>query len=116
MPISGLVVFLSEDSETRVHALEAIAADARIEVGEFVAGKMSLAVETNSSAEDREIWDWLNNLPGVAFVQVAFIAFEGGDAPAAETGLDPIACKARAGRPLPSDCGAVSWMRTDDCS
>ena len=82
MPISGLVVTLAPDHKIREHALEAIAADPRVEMGEQLSHRLAIIVETSSSAEDRLFWHWLNELSGVEFVEVAFVGF---DEPSADT-------------------------------
>lgn len=76
MPISGLVVTLAEKPNDRASALMSLAAEARIEVGEIVGSRVPIVVETPSAEEDRQVWGWLHNLPGVLFVDVACIHFD----------------------------------------
>lgn len=76
MPISGLVVSLTAEGDARRDAIDAIAADQRIEIGESSAHRMALVVETVSKDEDRQVWEWLNDLAGVVLVEVAFVAFD----------------------------------------
>jgi len=76
MPISGLVVSLTADPKLREQATSTIASDPRVEVGTTTTQQVAIVVETSSSVEDRQFWQWLNDLPGVCFVTVAFVGFE----------------------------------------
>ena len=76
MPISGLVITLSEKARERSVALAALAEDRRIEIGEATESRLPIVVDTPSSEEDRHVWEWLHNLPGVVFVDVACIHFD----------------------------------------
>ncbi len=76
MPISGLVVILHEDEPLREEAIRAIKQDPRLAVGPARSNRLALVVDTPSSHEDREVWDRLQSLPGVALVELAFVGFE----------------------------------------
>ncbi len=76
MPVSGLVVFLNDEPQPRAEALAAIGRESRIQVGVLEANRLAIVLDTVSSAEDKQLWDWLYSLPGVAFVEVAFVGFE----------------------------------------
>ncbi len=76
MPISGLVVSLASDPLLRDSALAAIRQELRIEIGTIKLHKMAIVVDTQSTDEDKQIWEWLNTLPGVTFVDVALVGFE----------------------------------------
>ena len=76
MPVSGLVVILNDEPRPRAEALEAIGREARITRGALEANRLAVVLDTASSAEDRQVWDWLGSLPGVTFVEVAFVGFE----------------------------------------
>lgn len=75
MPISGLVVALADDALGQQSA-DRIAAAPQIEVGRRTAHKLAVVVETASSDEDRDLWQWLRDLPGVVHVDVVFIGFD----------------------------------------
>ena len=76
MPVSGLVVALSSALHLQEEVLTAIAQEPRIEVGVREATLLAIVVDTRSSEEDRQLWQWLQSLPGVEFVEVAMVGFE----------------------------------------
>ena len=88
MPISGLVVSLTAEAAMRENARAIIASHPNVEVGETGNCRMAIAVETNSREEDQAFWQWLNELPGVSMVDVAFVAFDS-DAPGQPAGASP---------------------------
>jgi hypothetical protein len=76
MPVSGLVVSLTQEPELRRKTVDAIRGEPRIDIGPIHSDRMALVIDTASSAEDKQLWDWLKQLPGVVFVDVALVAFE----------------------------------------
>ncbi|WP_144057649.1 hypothetical protein [Novipirellula maiorica] len=81
MPISGLVVTLSDSEPERADALKSLRDDPRIELGinepeQQHALRIPIVVDTHSNHEDKQVWKWLNELPGVVFVDVALVGFE----------------------------------------
>ena len=76
MPVSGLVVTLADQSGVRENAINAIRNEPRIEIGVTQSGRMAIVVDTASDEEDKQLWQWLNRLPGVAFVDVVMVGFE----------------------------------------
>ena len=76
MPVSGLVVSLANEPNLRETAIDAIRQESQIEIGVINSLRMAVVVDTPSSEEDKEIWTWLNALPGVTFVDVAMVGFE----------------------------------------
>jgi hypothetical protein len=76
MPVSGLVVSLSDEPQPRSEALAVIGREARITMGVLEANRLAIVLDTASSEEDRQLWDWLGSLSGVSFVEVAFVGFE----------------------------------------
>lgn len=81
MPISGLVVTLSDNDTERADALAALRRDRRIELGitepeQQHAMRIPIVVDTRSNDEDKQVWQWLNDLAGVVFVDVALVGFE----------------------------------------
>ena len=76
MPVSGLVVSFAADAQLRESAIQLIRSEPRIEVGTFAHNKLAIVVDTTSSEEDKQLWEWLNTLPGVVFVDVALVGFE----------------------------------------
>lgn len=76
MPVSGLVVSLGDEPRPRAEALAVIGREARITVGVLEANRLAIVLDTVSTEEDRHLWEWLGSLPGVLFVEVAFVGFE----------------------------------------
>ena len=79
MPVSGLVVTLSEQVELRAAAIDSIRNERRIEIGESTPQRLAIVMDTQSTEEDRTLWNWLNQLPGVTFVDVVMVGFEDPD-------------------------------------
>ncbi len=76
MPVSGLVVSLSDKLQPLADTLAAIGLETRITIGVREANRLAIVVDTASSEEDRQLWEWLGSLPGVSSVEVAFVSFE----------------------------------------
>ncbi len=70
MPVSGLVLTLSREDSCRREALSALCEHALIAIGELAAHRLPIVVDTPNSEEDRAIWEWLQELPGVLFVDL----------------------------------------------
>ena len=81
MPISGLVITLADDAARRDAALAALRDHAAIDLGPQTGSRVPIVVETASDDEDRQVWEWLQSLPGVMQVDVAMIHFEEADGP-----------------------------------
>ncbi len=71
--ISGLVVTLSSEAELSESAIRSIQQQPALEVGPQDQRRLPLVLETNSHTESQEITDWLTSLPGIEFVDVAFV-------------------------------------------
>ena len=80
MPVSGLVVTLSNDPDRGAEAINAIDAEPSLEIGTTVSQRMAVVMDTQSSEADKALWNWLQSLPGVVFVDVAMVGFEETDA------------------------------------
>lgn len=96
MPVSGLVVTLApppppetppetpnasdrlRDSST--HVIEQIHQHPHLQVGPRQGQCLPVVVDTPDRETDKRCWLWLNGLPGVHHVDVAFIHFEDEDA------------------------------------
>lgn len=96
MPISGLIVHLSENRTLQHAALAAMREHPALELGEQRRNQLALVVESACEEEDRLTWEWLHALPGVTMVVVAFVHFDEPDEEAksqpnslAETSLPP---------------------------
>ncbi|MCA9135767.1 MAG: hypothetical protein KDB00_03385 [Planctomycetales bacterium] len=76
MPVSGLVLSLSEDSQLRDDTCALIENEPRITVGVCEHNRLAIVLDTQSKHEDQQVWDWLASLAGVSMIQVAFVGFE----------------------------------------
>ena len=91
MPVSGLVLSLCDGPQPRADALSAIHGERRITMGVLDANRLAIVLDTASSEEDRQLWDWLGSLAGVSFVEVAFVGFEQPEAMLLQAGQMPTA-------------------------
>jgi hypothetical protein len=76
MPVSGLVVVLSEDPQLRANAIGTLEQQSMVTMGVLQANRLAIVLETDSKAEDQQMWNWLHALSGVVMVEVAFVGFE----------------------------------------
>lgn len=76
MPVSGLVVVLSEDQEMRRSAIGAMQQQPAITLGDQLANRLAVVLDTESKSEDQQMWNWLHSLSGVAMVELVFVGFE----------------------------------------
>jgi len=88
MPISSLAITLSRDSALAEAARRALDTEACIEIGDRVGHRLPVVVDTVDRNEDRRVWEWLNGLDGVEFVDVVFIHFDD-DEPTTAAGSGP---------------------------
>lgn len=70
MPISGLVLTLSSESRLRDAALRALSDHRSIEPGNAERNRLPIVVDTPTSYDDKGVWEWLHELPGVLFVDL----------------------------------------------
>jgi hypothetical protein len=75
MPVSGLVLTLSPDPGLRALALEALARDPRVTVGERIGARLPVVTETDTLLEHHALWSDLEAIDGVLLVQLAFHDF-----------------------------------------
>jgi hypothetical protein len=73
MPVSGLVITLESDPRAHAQALQIMAQDPRITVGERFGLRLAAVSDTCSSAEAEELISALFRVPGVAFVDIVCI-------------------------------------------
>lgn len=76
MPTSGLVITLDSEISDHEELLRSLRADPMITVGVCQTNKCAIVLETESKQQDREYWEWIRSLTGVADLQVAFIGFD----------------------------------------
>ena len=76
MPISGLLLTLAENGESRAAAIAAIEGQGTFTMGPVSGRWLPLAMEAESDRDSRTWHDWLMALPGVAFVDVVAVNFD----------------------------------------
>ncbi|MBL4701830.1 MAG: hypothetical protein JKX85_11300 [Phycisphaeraceae bacterium] len=77
MPISGLILTLSSNSEAAQTALDKCHADPQVQVGEFVGPRRCpITLDTNNPEEDKVSWQRLQDDPGIDFVDVVCVYFD----------------------------------------
>jgi len=50
--------------------------DERVELGPQNDNRIAATIETQSQREDRHLREWIESLPGVTYVDIAFIHFD----------------------------------------
>lgn len=105
MPVSSLLLTIDPAAEPNLRA--ALATDPRVLIGERVGPRLPLALETADQADDEAAWAWLRGLPGVAWVDLAWISIEASVADARPSiGSDPADSRPTSGlRPTSSPRG-----------
>jgi hypothetical protein len=77
MPISGLVVTLSDDKNEQARAIEVLSADTRLTIGERQKNRLPVVAETKGVKEgSRLVRQELLDIEGVRFVDVVTVNFE----------------------------------------
>jgi len=83
MPVSGLVVTLTPPPPQGGEGVDLLDETVRLirnhpnfQIGEPVNRRLPVVVDTPDTETDKQCWRWLNDLPGVYHVDVAFIHFE----------------------------------------
>lgn len=76
MPVSGLVVSFTDQPDLAAKAVDAIRDEPRIEIGVTDSRRMAIVIDTATSDDDKQLWNWLQGLPGVAFVDLVMVGFE----------------------------------------
>ena len=92
MPVSGLMLSFSSDVASHGDVLRRIQRRAEIVIGPARGEKLAVVVDTDSREQDRDIWQWLQDLPGITGVHLAFASW---DEPRADTAEPPSASTAR---------------------
>lgn len=76
MPISGLVVTFRSPVTEHAKAIEAMLAMPEIEIGEAAGSKLAIVIDSETKTRDQEIWNIVQQLPGVLGLAVAMVAFD----------------------------------------
>ena len=77
MLTSGLVVTLSSNPAKAAEAITALRGRPEFTFGDPNDRWLPLVMETSGDAESRDLHDWVRTLPGVEFVDVAYVNFDG---------------------------------------
>lgn len=91
MPLSGLVLTLDNDPGKRASAAAFLNSDPRVTLGKLAGRWLSIATDTGSENECRELHDLISGLPGVVYVDVVAVSFPEADLAEEET-IHPLAC------------------------
>lgn len=84
MWISSFVVTLADDRELRTAVIEALCAIPCLTVGESpMPDRIPVVVEADDSQQSRYWFEWVEQLPGVVKVDVAFVSCDESDCEAA---------------------------------
>ncbi len=76
IPVSGLVLTLSDTPEVAERALAMLRRDRRIELGERRGPRQPVVLDTVDGEEDRQLWEWLHEHEGILKVDVVFVYFD----------------------------------------
>ena len=76
MPISGLVITFDQTFDRPDETISRLRAEPAIEVGACDRQQCAIVVDTGSQADDKKIYQWVQDLPGVANIQIAFVVFD----------------------------------------
>ena len=79
MPISGLVVTFRSSVAEHPEAVEALRMMPEIDIGESAGSKLAIVIDSETACRDREIWNSVQELPGVIDLAVAMVAFDEDD-------------------------------------
>ena len=74
--ISGLVATLTADATLAGLALQAIGEHPALELGSPAGRRLPLVLETATPTESHALGEWLVELPGVEYVDVAFVHWD----------------------------------------
>lgn len=76
VPISGLVVTFRSAIAEHADSLERLAEVPEIELGESAGSKLAIVVDSATKRRDQEIWNAVQQLPGVIDLAVAMVALD----------------------------------------
>lgn len=76
MPISGLVITFDRPVAQCSGAISALRAMPEVDLGHADANKLAIVVDTETQEHDRLVWEAVQQLPGVADVAIALVAFD----------------------------------------
>lgn len=74
--ISGVVAYLKFDEPLVEESLNMIRQHPAFELGERSGHRVPMVLETVGAGESRDAMDWINDLPGIEHVDVAYVHLE----------------------------------------
>jgi len=77
MPVKGLLITLIEDPEKVASATEQLNAREEIELGERTGRYLPIVIDAETEAESRQLYEWIESLEGVYFVDTVFSSVDG---------------------------------------
>ena len=75
MPVSSLVLTLTDDHSAPTRVVNALKGHSHIETGEPIGARLPLVLDTPDIATDRAIFEALRMIPDVTSVELAFMDF-----------------------------------------
>ncbi len=79
MPISGLVVTFRTSVTEHAKTVEALRMIPEIDIGQSAGSKLAIVIDSQTKRRDQEIWNTVQQLPGVIDLAVAMVAFDEDD-------------------------------------
>ncbi len=76
MPVSGLVVTFESSVTNHGETIGLLSTIAEIELGEAGGSRLALVIDSATKRRDQEIWNTIEQLPGVIDLAVAMIVFD----------------------------------------
>lgn len=76
VPISGLVLTFDHAFDQQDDTINLLNAEPTVEVGAHNQQKCAIVIDSPSKAHDQKLFAWVQNLPGVADVQITFVGFD----------------------------------------
>lgn len=76
MPISGLVVTFDSSVNDHLETVESIRKVPEVDLGTAEGSKLAIVIDSADRRRDSEIWNLIQELPGVSNIAVAMVAFD----------------------------------------
>jgi nitrate reductase NapAB chaperone NapD len=76
VPISGLVVVFQSGGASHDAAILQLASHPSIQVGKRGKDQVAIVIDSDSVEHDREINTWVQSLPGVTEIRIAFVGID----------------------------------------
>ncbi|MCA9194375.1 MAG: chaperone NapD [Planctomycetales bacterium] len=76
VPISGLIVTFQSSVAEHSNTIAVLRKIPEIDIGESAGSKLAIVIDSETKRRDQEIWDTVQQLPGVIDLAVAMVAFD----------------------------------------